>query len=460
MSSLIEFVRGRGHRFATRRAPLVAIVVAGSWLCLGASSALADTFIDTSGCAADGAGELSAPPNSQNDWGAEFVAPTGYIKSFAPDLASDGNQAVTLALYNGNSSGPVGLPVWSAPATVDSTGSSSTFALQTFTVDQPVTPGNTYVFALLSGTPTATAWWAVDGASSGPCYPGPVVSGYAQPQTWFPPLTYESFVYKADFGTPAPPTSTPTTVSFPAQLEGTIGSVQTVTISSSGDVPVTLGQLALTGADAGDFILAADQCSDQSLAAAQSCTVGIRFAPQATGGATRTATLNVPYGDGLVPPTGAGNPPLGTVTTALSGTAMPMPTPPVTVPGTTPGSGAGGTTGTGVTTGAGGTPGTTGGSRKVELVTCKLLTRTVTVHGHTRRVTTEQCTAKLVSTPVVFGSGSNVAATLSRGGAVYASGRGTSTRVELTVTRTLKRGTYVLTERRGRTTTHLQVTIA
>jgi len=451
MSSLIEFVSTRGHRFAALRAPLVAVVVAGGWLCLGASSAWADTVIDTTGCAATGRVQVTAPPSSQNAWGAEFVAATPYIKSFAADVAADGDQDVTLALYNGNSSGPVGLPVWSAPATVDGTGSADTFALQTFPVDQAVTAGNTYVFALLAGTPTANVWWAADSASSGPCYPGPVVSGYAQPLNWFPPLTYESLLYKADFGTPAPPAPTATAVSFPSQLENTIGPVQTVTIDSSGDVPLTLGHLAVTGADDGDFILVADQCSDQSLAAAESCTVGIRFAPQATGDPTRTATLNIPYADGLTAPTGAGNPPLGVATTALSGTAVSMPAGSVTVPGTTPGSG---------TTGAGGPTGAGGNNGRVELVTCKLLTHTVTVRGHTSRVTTDRCTTKLVSTPVAFPSGSSVSATLSRGGVVYASGRGSTARLELTASRPLKRGTYVLTERHGRTTTRVQVTVA
>lgn len=308
-------------------------------------------------------------------------------------------------------------------------------------------------------------WWALDGASSGPCYPGPVVSGYAQPQTWFPPLTYESFSYKADFGTPAPPAPNPTAVSFPGQLENTIGAAQTVTISSPGDVPLTLGHLSVTGASDGDFIVVADQCSDQSLAAAQSCTVGIRFAPQDTGGATRSATLNIPYADGLVPPTGAGNAPVGVVSTALSGTATSMPA----VPGAG-GSGATGSTGTGSGgsgsggsgSGGSGSGGSGSGSNthKVELVTCKLLTRTVTVHGHAGRVTIEQCTTKLVSTPVVFPTGSSVSATLSRGGVVYASGRGSSARAELTASRALKRGTYVLTERHGRTTTRVQVAIA
>jgi hypothetical protein len=441
MSSLIEFMRRGGHRLATHRAPLAVVVVATGWLCLGTSSAWADMVIDTTACAATGAAELSATPNTSNDWGAQFVAPTGYLTSFAADVAADGDQPVTLALYGADSSGPIGGPLWTAPATIDSTGSTSTYAVQTFTVDHPVTPGNSYVFALVPGPATANAWWATDssGAGSGACYPGPVVSGNGT-GGWFPPLTYESFVYKADFGTPAPPAVSPGAISFPSQLESTIGAVQTVTINSPGDVPVTLGQLNVTGSDPADFVVVADQCSVQTLTSGQTCTVGVRFAPQAAGAATRTATLNIPYGQGPTPPTGAGNPPVGVVTVSLSGPVTSAPAAPV--PGGSPVGGQGAST------------------SKIELVTCKQTTKTVTSGGHSRRVAMEQCTTESVSAPVVLPSGSGVIATLSRGGVVDASGRGSSARVELIAHRTLKRGTYVLSERRGRTTTRLQVTLA
>ncbi|MFZ0977286.1 MAG: hypothetical protein WAN22_34035 [Solirubrobacteraceae bacterium] len=250
MSSVIRFASRLGRGRATRRASLAAVVLAAGWLCLGAASAWADSVIDTTGCTIDGRAELSGTPSSPNQLGAEFVAPAGYLTTFAANLASDNPQAVTLSLYNANSTGPVGPPLWTAPATVDSTGSPTTFALQTFTIDQPVTSGNTYVLGLISATPTANAWWSVDnsGAGSGACYPGPVNDGYAG-QAWFPPLTYEAFSFKADFGTPAPPVASPTAVSFPSQPESTIGAVQTVTINSPGDIPVSLGQLSVAGAN-------------------------------------------------------------------------------------------------------------------------------------------------------------------------------------------------------------------
>lgn len=177
MSSLIEFASRLGNRRPGPRALLGAVVVA-TWLGLGTSAAWADTVIDTTGCAIDGRAELSGTPNSPYQLGAEFVAAAGYLTTFAANLASDNPQAVTVALYNANSTGPVGAPLWTAPATVDSTGSATTFALQTFTIDQPVTAGNTYVLALISATPTANTWWSVDssGAGSGACYPGPAWS--------------------------------------------------------------------------------------------------------------------------------------------------------------------------------------------------------------------------------------------------------------------------------------------
>jgi hypothetical protein len=454
MSSVINFASKLGLGRGTRRASLAAVVLAAAWACLGATSALADSVIDTTGCTINGRAELSGTPSSANQLGAEFVAPAGYLTTFAANLASDNPQAVTLALYSANSTGPVGPPLWTAPATVDSTGSPTTFALQTFTIDQAVTAGNTYVLGLISATPTANTWWSTDnsGAGSGACYPGPVNDGYAG-QAWFPPLTYEAFSFKADFGTPAPPVATPTAVSFPSQPESTIGAVQTVTINSPGDIPVSLGQLSVTGANAADFIVVADQCSTQSLTTAQSCTVGVRFAPQAAGGAARTATLNIPYADGSTAPTG-GNSPAGILTASLSGTATSTPSP------------AGGTTGTTGTTGTAGTAGTgtsesgsSGTTTKTELVTCKPTTKTVAVDGHNQRMSTEQCTTKLVTAPVVFPSASDETATLSRSSVVYATGRGNNSRVELSARRTIKPGHYVLALRRGRSTTRVQVTI-
>ena len=54
MSTVINLASKLGPGWATRRASLAAVVLAAAWLCLGATSALADSVIDTTGCTING----------------------------------------------------------------------------------------------------------------------------------------------------------------------------------------------------------------------------------------------------------------------------------------------------------------------------------------------------------------------------------------------------------------------
>ena len=173
-----EDTRKGGNRLIEFRGPLVALIVAIGWLWVGSIAAWGDTLLDTTTCPTNGAAKLTTPgaPGQQNEWGNMFVAPTGYLKTFTADLAADGNQDVTLALYNANNTGPFGPAVWSRPATIQGTGSTSTFQVQTFTVNQPLNSNQTYAFTIAPAAPTATAWWALGSSSAGSaCAPGPVV---------------------------------------------------------------------------------------------------------------------------------------------------------------------------------------------------------------------------------------------------------------------------------------------
>ncbi len=442
-------MRRTGNRLMIRRWPLVGLIVAIGSLWLG-SAAWGDTLIDTTTCATDGDATLSSPggPLEQNEWGNMFVAPTGYLKSFTANLSADGNQAVTLALYNADSAGPFGPALWTGPATIQSTGSTSSFQPQTFTVDQPLSPNQTYAFTLISGTPTADATWALGSPAPGSaCAPGPVVDRSVGQQNWLPPLTNDTFSFKADFQTALPPVASPSPVSFPNQTVGTFGDVQTVTIGSPGQVTITLGALRAGSANGSDFVVVDDQCSGQTLAPAASCTVGLRFAPQATGSTARAATLNIPYTDGTNPPAGAANPPLGVVTDSLSGNAEPTP------------AGPSGVTGPPGPPGPAGPAGRAGANGEIELLTCKKVTKTIRVHGHNDRVSVEQCTGKVVSGPVKFTIMSDAVATLTRAGVVYASGYASGSRLVLAGRRALRPGSYVLIQRRGRVTTRHEVAI-
>ncbi len=90
---------------------------------------------------------------------------------------------------------------------------------------------------------------------------------------------------------------------FASQQQGTQSAAQTMTLTSTGNSPVTVSSIVMTG----DFV-ETDTCSGQTLAVGASCTVQVSFAPTATGERTGllTAYANI-----------AG----GQVTVALSGTA-------------------------------------------------------------------------------------------------------------------------------------------
>ncbi len=96
---------------------------------------------------------------------------------------------------------------------------------------------------------------------------------------------------------------------------------------------------------------------------------------------------------------------------------------------------------------------------------CTKVTKTVTVERHTKFVTEQQCTTKLVSGTVKFTStGTPVTAVLSRAGIVYATGIAVHTHLTLHPRRALRAGRYTLTltsgHRRGRKTTREELTIS
>jgi Tol biopolymer transport system component len=119
----------------------------------------------------------------------------------------------------------------------------------------------------------------------------------------------------------------PNPVDFGSVPIGTLGTSRSATILSVGTGPADIGPIAISGANAGDFLLSANPCTGTSLAPGASCVLGVLFIGTATG--TRTAILSVASNAGptetvplvaavgvgilrLDPPTG----PTGTVTIA------------------------------------------------------------------------------------------------------------------------------------------------
>ena len=119
----------------------------------------------------------------------------------------------------------------------------------------------------------------------------------------------------------ATPTSAPaitlssTSLTFSLQAVATQSSAQTITVTSSGNAPVTFGTPSISG----DFV-ETDTCSGQTLAVGTTCTVSISFAPTQTG--TRTGQLilyaNIPGGQATVSLTGTAAPAAAVVLTPLT----------------------------------------------------------------------------------------------------------------------------------------------
>jgi uncharacterized repeat protein (TIGR01451 family) len=96
---------------------------------------------------------------------------------------------------------------------------------------------------------------------------------------------------------PPPPTlgTSPSSVAFGDQLVGSASGPHTVMITNtapSGSQSLMLSPLSIAGVNSADFNLGNDTCSGASLAAGNSCTVDIRFAPTAAG--ARSADLVIP----------------------------------------------------------------------------------------------------------------------------------------------------------------------
>jgi hypothetical protein len=80
-------------------------------------------------------------------------------------------------------------------------------------------------------------------------------------------------------------------LAFVDQLVGTQSGARTVTVTNAGGGTLTLASIALGGASAAEFTRGGTCAAGTSLAAAQSCTATVRFAPVASG--VKSATLSI-----------------------------------------------------------------------------------------------------------------------------------------------------------------------
>jgi hypothetical protein len=84
----------------------------------------------------------------------------------------------------------------------------------------------------------------------------------------------------------------PASLAFGNVPVGQTSAAQTLTLSNTGTGNLTLGALALSGANAAEFALGADTCSSQNLPPAATCIVDVSLTPTATG--ARTGQIDIP----------------------------------------------------------------------------------------------------------------------------------------------------------------------
>ena len=75
--------------------------------------------------------------------------------------------------------------------------------------------------------------------------------------------------------------------------------VSAITISNKGSFNLTVGVISLSGANAGDFSILSDSCSNVVLPGLTSCTVEVAFKPASTG--AESASLSIPSDDPATP---------------------------------------------------------------------------------------------------------------------------------------------------------------
>jgi hypothetical protein len=245
--------------------------------------------------------------------------------------------------------------------------------------------------------------------------------------------------------TPASPSA------FATTPQGTLSPSLTLTVSNGGQRNLSIAGLSFSGSDPADFLISSNGCLG-SVAPGESCTLTVTFAPQAQG--VRSATLQIASNDYADSP----------LSVPLSGTGDSLPAGSLGAQGPHGASGPQGATGTKGATGVTGAQGSEGSAGKIELITCKTVTKKI--KGHRR--TTELCTGRLVSGKASFTTAASDRATISRGRTVFAIGAsvqlgGGRSVVLLDHPRVLRRGRYTLTlhARHGsrRVTKRLAITI-
>lgn len=96
----------------------------------------------------------------------------------------------------------------------------------------------------------------------------------------------------------SPPSLSPESLNFGSLTLGTASSTQTVTLTNTAPSPLTLGLIAIGGADSADFIQS-NTCGS-SVGPGTSCSITVRFTPSETGSRTASLFISANTGSGAL----------------------------------------------------------------------------------------------------------------------------------------------------------------
>src|SRR3989454_2284113 len=102
----------------------------------------------------------------------------------------------------------------------------------------------------------------------------------------------------------------PGRLDFGPQPVGVVNDAQSILVQNTGDAPLDIQSVRITGSDPGDFPIVADGCTGAHLLPGGICSLNLRFAPAAPG--SRSASLVITDGSGsphAVPLAGGGTAP-------------------------------------------------------------------------------------------------------------------------------------------------------
>ena len=117
--------------------------------------------------------------------------------------------------------------------------------------------------------------------------------------------------YELQLNSPSPLVASPAAVDFGSRPVETLSGPREISLHNQGSVPIRVSSVSVTGVDADDFLISAQNCAGQNLAAGASCFVRIRFSPSETGAREAIVVVVVPpapFTDPVppIPLTGAG----------------------------------------------------------------------------------------------------------------------------------------------------------